>query len=447
MLQKIIASRNIDMWKAMKNNKKQYVIELDDAIYHLKEKQLKQIVDIKESTGEFRLITEMQKTISRTITVEAPVKYAEFVVRKQLQESGDFDEPVEVLTHWKKKRGKNTTDIFFTALPARNYYAYLEKIKRNEDGILMLPLYEFLYNVLKQVQSEKPIAVVFQHGRFVDLIIGDKKQIYYSNRCVSFEMSDEQIAVLWDAVRTDIQTAQNENKIKVDKVYQLNWIDSKDCPDWTENEDYESYHLEEESLSFNNEMYQNSFSMALKSRAGNGGESPGLEKIYYYTQKWTSSLNIILFIFLLAVSGGFFICQKKAGMLERELRQLNHQARMLQSENALDAVPIKTYIETVGFIKGLLYDKDAPSYLHVMNDVTNGLSPDMETEILKIDYKNNAMLLEIFGKIRTAFNTAHKGYQHFVSFMKSKGYTVIEHRFDTDINDSKFLVKFTKRIG
>jgi len=82
-----------------------------------------------------------------------------------------------------------------------------------------------------------------------------------------------------------------------------------------------------------------------------------------------------------------------------------------------------------------------------MSDVTNGLSPDMETEILKIDYTSNAMTLEIFGKIRTAFNTAHKGYQQFVSFMTSKGYTVIENRFDTDINDSKFLIKFTKRIG
>ncbi len=108
--------------------------------------------------------------------------------------------------------------------------------------------------------------------------------------------------------------------------------------------------------------------------------------------------------------------------------------------------PLKTYKETVGFIKGLVYDKDVPSYLHVMNTVANGLSPDMETEILKIDYTPNAMSLEIFGKIRTAFNTAHKGYQRFVSFMKSKGYNVVENRFDTDINDSKFLVKFTKRI-
>ena len=134
-------------------------------------------------------------------------------------------------------------------------------------------------------------------------------------------------------------------------------------------------------------------------------------------------------------------------MLERELKQLNHQATVLQTETSLSTIPLKTYKDTVGFIKGLVYNKDAPSYLLVMSDVTNGLSPDMETEILKIDYTHNAMSLEIFGKIRTAFNTAHKGYQQFIYLMKKKGYTVVENRFDTDIYDSKFLVKFTKRIG
>ena len=435
------------MWVPMKNNNKQYVIELDGVIYHLKGSRLKQIDDIKESKGEFRFITEMQETISRTMTVEAPVKYAEFVVRKRLQESGDFDEPAKVITHWKKKRGKNPTDIFFTALPARRYHAYLEKIRVNEDGILMLPLYAFLHNVLKQIHSEDPVALVFQHGRFADLIIGNKKQIHYTNRCVAFDMSDEQIPVLWDAIRTDIQTAQTENGIKVNKVYHINWINSGDCPEWTENEKYESYHLEEESLSYNNETCQTSFSMALKSRAGNGGISPWIEKIYHYTQQYTASLNILLFVLLLALSGGFFLCQKKTDLLEKELNQLNRQATMLQTENDLRAIPVKTYEDTVDFIKGLAYYKDAPSYLLVMNDVTNGLSPDMETEILKIDYAKHTMSLEIFGKISTAFNTAHKGYQQFISYMTSKGYAVIENRFDTDINDSKFLVKFTKRIG
>jgi hypothetical protein len=82
-----------------------------------------------------------------------------------------------------------------------------------------------------------------------------------------------------------------------------------------------------------------------------------------------------------------------------------------------------------------------------MNDVTNGLSSDMETEILKIDYSANSMTLEIFGRVQADFDSAHKGYQQFISYMKSKGYAVTEDRFDTNIRESKYLAKFTKRIG
>jgi hypothetical protein len=82
-----------------------------------------------------------------------------------------------------------------------------------------------------------------------------------------------------------------------------------------------------------------------------------------------------------------------------------------------------------------------------VSDVTSGLSPDMETEIFKIDYSPHTMTLEIFGRIMSTFDFAHKGYQQFVSFMKSRGYAVVENRFDTDIDNSQFLVKFTKRIG
>jgi hypothetical protein len=431
----------------MNKNKRQYVLELDGIFYHLKGNRLKQIADLNEIKGEFRFVTDMQETISRTMTVEAPVKYAEFVVRKRLQDSGDFDEPVSVITHWKKNRGKNTTDIFFTALPTRQYHAYFEKIRGNDDGVLMLPLYTLLYNVLKQMHSEDPVAVIFQHGRFADVIVGNKKHIYYSNRCVAFDRSKEQIAVLWDTVRTDIQTAQTENGMKVKTVFQLNWIDSGESPEWTENGECEWRHFEEEPISFYDDTHSISFSKAIKSRSGNGGVSPGIEKLYYHTQKWTASLNIFLLILLLAMTSGYFACRSKTGSIERECNRLDRQIAGLQAERSLSVIPAETFQDTVGFIEDLAYCKNSPSYLDVMSDVTDGLSSDMETEILKIDYSPNAMTLEIFGRIQATFDSAHKGYQQFISIMKSKGYAVMENRFDTNVRDSKFLVKFTKGIG
>jgi len=431
----------------MSQNKKQYVLELDRIFYHLEGSCLKQIADLNEVKGEYCFVTDMREAISRTMTVEAPAKYAEFVVRKKLQESGDFDEPVSVITHWKKKKGKNTTDIFFTALPTRRYHAYLEGIRGSEDGVLMIPLYTVLYNVLKQMHSEDPIAVIFQHDRFADLIVGNKNHIYYSNRCVAFDKSEEQIAVLWDTIRTDIQSAQTDHGMTVKTVVQLNWIDSGESPDWAENEAYEWFYLEEEPILFCDDTYSISFSNSIRSRSGNGAISPGMGKLYYYTQKWAAPLNIFLLIVLLAMSGGYFLCHNRADLAGKELKRMDRQIATLNADIAMNVIPAETYQDTIGFIKDLSYCKNAPSYLSVMNDVTNGLSSDMETEILKIDYSPDAMTLEIFGRVQADFDSAHKGYQQFISYMKSKGYAVTEDRFDTNIRESKYLAKFTKRIG
>jgi hypothetical protein len=428
-------------------NNKQYVLELDGVLYQLKGSGLKQIADLKELNGEFCFVTDMQETISRTMTVEAPAKYAEFVVRRKLQESGDFDEPVSVITHWKRKRGKNTTDIFFTALPTRQYRGYLERIQASEDGVLMIPLYTLLYNVLKQMHSEDPIAVIFQHGRFADVIVGNKNHIHYSNRCVAFDKSKEQIAGLWDTVRTEIQTTQTENGMKVKTVLQINWIDSGENPDWAEDEDYEWYQLEKESISFDDDAYSISLTNAIKNRSGNGAISPGMEKLYYHTQKWAAPLNMFLLIFLLAMSSGYFLCRNRANLVEKELKQMDRQIAGLNADISTNVIPAEAYEDTFGFIKDLSYCKHSPSYLDVMRDVTDGLSSDMETDILKIDYLSDAMTLEIFGRILADFDSAHKGYQQFISFMKSKGYVVTENRFDTNIRESKYLAKFTKRIG
>jgi hypothetical protein len=126
---------------------------------------------------------------------------------------------------------------------------------------------------------------------------------------------------------------------------------------------------------------------------------------------------------------------------------MNRQITGLSADISMNAIPAETYRDTFEFIKDLSYCKNSPSYLDVMNDVTKGLSSDMETEILKIDYSADAMTLEIFGRIQADFDSAHNGYQEFISFMKSKGYSVTENRFDTNIRESKYLAKFTKRIG
>ncbi len=232
----------------MFKNSKQYGIELEGETFSFSERSLEQIYDLDDIKGDMWLVSDMKESISRTMTVEAPAKYAEVTVRKRLQETGEFDEPVSIITHWKKKKGKNTTDIFFTALPTRIFYQYFDWIREHEDSIVLFPLFSVLYSVLKKLRSKEPVAVIFQHNRFADLIIGTKKRVYYANRCVAFDESEDQIFALWDTVGKDIKAAEAENRIKVTRVFRLSWLKSKIEPEWPEEMKSEFYSIEDESM-------------------------------------------------------------------------------------------------------------------------------------------------------------------------------------------------------
>ncbi len=422
---------------------KQIVIELDGTTYAFSDNRLKLVRDFKDVKGNKWLVSDMQQAISRTMTVEAPGKYADVMVRKRLQESGEFDEPVAVVSHWKKKKGKNTTDIFFTALPTRLYFQYLDQIKEDEDVILLFPLFSVLFGLLRHMRAKTPVAIVFQHNRFADLIIGTAKRIFYATRCVAFDSSEEQIARLWNMVRADIKNNETENRIKVDKVFLLTWINSAPAPVWPEEAGSEFYCMEEERISFNGESHDVSFLNAGQMLSGTRAISPRMEKIFYYSRKALPYLNTLLFVAMLLFVAGHFWFDGRANLLETEIKAVNAEITRVQQEAPLREVPYK---ETLAFAKELACYREAPSYERLINEISENLQEDMVVDVLKVDYAKDAINIEIFGNVKAAFEVAYRGYQRFENGLRRRGYTVVKSQFDTKIQQSEFLIKLRKKI-
>ena len=70
----------------------------------------------------------------------------------------------------------------------------------------------------------------------------------------------------------------------------------------------------------------------------------------------------------------------------------------------------------------------------------------MVLEVLKIDYADQAVNLEFFGRTLAPFDEAHNGYQHFLQTIKAKEYLVVDSRFETEIKESQLLIKLKKRF-
>ncbi|RLB14229.1 MAG: hypothetical protein DRG82_14175 [Deltaproteobacteria bacterium] len=420
----------------------QCAAELDGAFYRCSGSTLEQVVALTDLQGVQRVVSDFQGAISRTVTVEAPYKYAEVMVRKQLQEAGEFDEPVTLVSHWKKKRGVNATDIFYTALPTRVFYRTLDEAKNHEDCILLFPLYAVLLGVLKRARPAGPSAVVFQHGRAADILLGDRKRIYYANRRVAFDESPEQIASLWQMVSSEITAAEEEHRISIEAIIMLTWIDSRVETALPPEMESKVRFLDEESLSAEGKEHKVSFLKALASAPAWMAISRPPEKIAYYCKRFLPVMEIAVVIIALCLFGGHFRYGMKNRSIEQDIRTKKNTIAALIGEQYPEAVP---YEETFQFVKNLSQYRDMPGFKSIVNDIAESLLAGEVVQVMKVDYDKGKLNLEILGKVNVPFEKAFKGYQRFCRTMVKKGYGLKNRSFNTSISESQFIVTLERR--
>lgn len=429
----------------MINNFRKYVVELDGSTYEFSKGRLKQIESPNDLAGDKWFVTDMQESISRTMTVDVEPRYADVIAQKQVQESGEFDGPVTLIPHWKKKKGKNTTDIFFTAIPSHLSSLYTAAGSEYDDNIMVFPLYSFLHAVLKRIRAKGPVAVIFKHGRFADLIIGSRRKIYYVNRCTAFDASEEQFLSLWETVKEDIKSVENANRIEVVKSYLITWIDSGDLSAWSEDSERDLQAFKTEAVDFDGNVRQVSFFKALQKLSATESVSPPLDKTFYVARKFAPLLNMLFLALILLFIGGFYSYQDKAGRLQRDLGRLETKiaAIKIDTPEKLDKDRLE---QTVAFVKNLAFSKSASSYKSIINHISEGLSTDIKLEVLKLDYLDDGIQMKMFGRIDASFRRAQKEYRDLLGHLKQRGYVVVESRFDTEIKQSKFLLNLKKRV-
>jgi len=424
-------------------NMENFAIELDGVTYGFSGHHLEEIADLKELDGDKRFVTDMQEAISRTMTIDVAHKYVDVMVRKKLQESGEFDDAISLIPHLKKKKGKNSSEIFFTALPSRLFSYYTDLIRERQDIVLLFPLFSVLFSVLKRIRSAEPVAVVFQHDRFADLVIGTSRKVFYANRCVAFDTSDEQISKLWETVRADIKNVEKDHRIAVGKAFFLTWIDSGNLPDWSQDGEIEVFSLEKASVSYKGATHQSSFLGALKTLSGKDSASVPAEKACYYAQKWVPYINTIMILAVLFFGGAYYYFQNMSDALGNKITGLEGKAARISMQTPVN-INREKFNETLAFVKNLASSRTVPSFKQIVDDLSAAASEHMQFQIVKVDYTTANLKLELFGRIEAPFSSAHQSYQDLIQYFKQKGFLLQESRFNTDIQNSQFLLKFNR---
>ncbi|MCP4746473.1 MAG: hypothetical protein GY874_10110 [Desulfobacteraceae bacterium] len=417
-----------------------HLVELDGALHLLSPDQTQIVDDIEDVKGDKWLVTDLQEAISRQMTVDGPSQYADLMVRRKLQEAGEFEEPVHVISHWKKKRSKNTTDVFFTAVPLRVANYYLETLRQHAGITLVVPIYAVLLKILIDEALNGPVAVVLRHDRFAEVLVGDKKKVYFANRCVAFDNEAERINALWETIDSDISGVEKEHRLKLSKLICLSWPDANepDCPPDGKLQKMASF----QSLNIGvtaklRTMGKLSLGQSISSQT---------DKLFFLSRQWAWAANFSLLILTLLFAIGWVYCRQNAEQTQNRLADIEQEIRSFRRKQT-NMPDITGYKETLDFVREIEKKKSLPSYTTILKDLTWPEFANLELERLKLNYMDDYVRVELYGLINSPFDKAHDRYRNFLNLIESRGYSIEEKNFETKISESQVVLKLKRPVS
>lgn len=430
----------------MLNRTMPYAVELNGELSVCMGGHLHFAEDLHRIAGECLVVSDFQGTVTRIMTIEADARYVELMISKKLQETGEFDEPVTVLTHWKKKQSKNSTRIFFTALPSKRYYQYLECVKEHKDHLLLIPLQSVLLKTLWHYCRNRPCAVVFQQDRFADIIAGTQREVWYANRVVAFDTTPEQIENLWENIRTEINAVGQEHHQSIESIFLLSWVGSQALPKWQTPEMPELVAIEGETIALENaEPVSVSLPVMLKATSVGTAIATGLEKVCYNAKRILPYLNMLLIILAIVGAGAGFWYQHQTSEMKQQVADLQQRAVSLRQRGEIP-FSLVDYKPIFDFVDQLWTARSLPGYGQLLRDFSIGLGNALELKSLKADYTAGGVEIEVFGSAIAPFENSYKAYQELQQQLRRRGYIIRSERFDTQINTSDFMIRLAKEL-
>ncbi len=417
------------------------VFDIDGMNYRIVDNRLEEIPDLAEIKEAFLYISDMQGSVSGVMTVEAPVKYAPMIVRKHVQESGEFDTPVIIVPHWRKKLEGNLTEVFYTAVPAAVYKSYVDQTQNHNKNVLLIPIYKALLIALKQLKSDKPSIVVFQHNRFADTIIGTRNKILSANRCVAFDNSPEQLETLWNLVNNEITAAEVHNKTVVSTILLYSW--TRDIIDVNWPDDKHVVKAQSRTVLFNDTEIESSL-LTLPDRLSTWDSiSPVLDKAAYVASTKTALFNTVILLLIITACSLTYLRSTQTGKLNEEISHIENKIRAINHE-APSRFSYEQFSSVFTFLKTLHTCKKTLSYKQVINDMSESFSSDIILQDFSVSYADNGVEIKMISRINAPFETANMHYQSILSTLRAGNYDITASSFDTQINTSGFFLTAIK---
>lgn len=458
------------------------VVEMEETWLLLDEKRQKvtPLEDFDTIEEDVWLITDMNGAIPRFQWVESPPKYAEILVQRQLQEAGELEEGARIITHWKKGRTATSSQIYFTAITGKTYLTHENRLNALETHYLLFPSNALLLACLnhftlmrdKKERAESTghkrrkkqraslhdiVAIVFEHGRHVDLLVGQSGQIIGAGRVSSFADTAEAKASLATPVAAELRNIMEAVPNELSEIVYFNWLtpppdsdmDALQKPAWlatlATQIKAETNILPMHRYDFSEEgVLLTSLPEVLQHLSDRDATATPQERLAYRAQQVMPWTILIMLVVVIGLGTATAWLQQHNAILKAETLALKQT--IFSANQPTRVTPLGDTHETVlTFVQNLERWQRAPSFWMLLSELSSARVDKLffDRVTIQFDQKVTARMT-LTGAIESSFQTANKDHEIFLAELTKRNFKVIKSSFATDVTQLTFEIELER---
>ncbi|OSM04405.1 hypothetical protein [Magnetofaba australis] len=478
----------------MKSSGDLTLIEVDGVTYKLSKSRAHLVPDLREVHGGKWVVSDYKGAEPRMMSVESQARYADVLVQRKLQELGEIGNQTRVLTHWKQARGKGSTDICFTIVDNDVISPYEDAAFDDEDHHLQFSHNALLYSVLRNMGGGKVTAVLFEHDRHVDFMIGRSGKVLGAGRLSSYAATEEAKSALAESLADELKRMCEEAHAKIDQIIHYGFLvaqagaedsdteaslsgtlqgfgastntGSEETGGWAQSTAHSAsdVKLDSEWVKVTAERLGCDCNMQKATRLNlddGGFVMTGLPAVLKHLDTADSSSTMAaklsyvstrlapMMLFLTAVvtlllffTGWWFDKEANSIIFDESLEGQLTSSTLPQVEGAVSQYDNGV----IGFSEKLASLRDSMDVQQILHD----LSAAREDKSIFIDKMSVAFdqqkkpIIKIVGRVMDPFEKANQDYDHFLTALKRVKYVVKAKKFTTDITQIFFNVDLSR---
>lgn len=382
-------------------------------------------------------------------------KYAEFLARKQLQDSGELSDDLQLQVLFREKINKQGCRVGYTLFTQEKSKALFELHKKSRQGFLLYDSAAAACEIYTNLKKKGPFALVLHLPQALILAAGDQK---YPAQLRRYVLTGEEQIFLPDAITAidaDLRMLEQDMGRSLSEVCWLEGLSSFDIQETELSWQRTTHFLPVQEFKFKDQALYSGVGHVLDKLKLSQTLLPKNERRTY------PLLRAEPWLWIIFLAGGLFLAATtftlrqtlqtldiKETNLYREQTKLAEEIQNTLSKAEKKIADIKLEEEHLADLaKNLHQAHNAPSISRIWNVLAKNKSTYLDVKAWQVDFFESYFELRLEGEIPLEPDQAQRILTECIARLEKSDFTMLNKTLNLNLDTNKFTLQARRNFG